>query len=366
MGRMTGFERSPVRSALPVVVAALVAVSAAACTQASPSAGRRGVGRTGGQSTTSPRPTPTTAPSPEPPLPPLRPSAAEVAAWAAAGVACAPVSAEALNYGEPYDSLLLSARLGAYSAVVSGLRNTGSPAYPFYEFRSPVVTVTDPDGTFRESLGSEIAPGFTTFPRAVGPEPFGSPLCLARFDASSPPVVLLGVGGPNGTHASSWAYVIGDAIGGRGLSKPISDLPETGGALVDSVGGQQLVFDHGHPLLLGANGAFEYAGAATAQPPVVLGFGGGRFVVVTRAHPSLVASAAAGFWKFWRELSNDKSEVQSFGEIPLLAWAAVTCAVGKVKQVGAEFETLERKGWVPSSFVQTADKELIQTGYCPT
>jgi hypothetical protein len=358
------------RSALTVAVAAIIAVSAAACTQASPNVGRGGTGGVGGRSTTtSPRPTTTTTQSLEPPVPPLPPrfpAAAEVATWAAGGAACAPVSAEALNYGEHYKSLLLSAHLGAYTAVVSGLRNAGSVAYPFYEFRSPMVTVTDPAGTFRENLGSEIARGFTVFPRDVGPEPFGSPLCLARFDRSSPPVVLLGVGGPNGTHASSWAYVIGVAIGSRGISKPISDLPETGGGLYDSVGGQQLVFDSGHPLLLGANGAFEYAGSATAQPPVVLGFSGGRFVVVTRAHPSLVASSAAGFWKFWLEVSGNKSEVQSFGEIPLVAWAAVTCAVGKVKQVGGEFETLERKGWIPSSFVRFADKELIQTGYCPS
>jgi hypothetical protein len=258
--------------------------------------------------------------------------------------------------------ITFSARLGSFRATVTGLRNLGNASMGLVEYRSPVVTVIDSAGTFSERLTGVYIDRSPTFPRAVGPQPFDSPLCLVRFAGSTRPVVLLGAGGSAGTHASNYADVIAVAINRNGLSKAVSDISQTGGQPGD--GSQQVVFDDGRPLLVGPNGAFEYAGTATAQPLIVLSMRDGRFINVTRTHPSFVAGTAATFWAGWRYDSRDKMDARDFGIFSLAAWAAVTCVVGKLGHVKAVFARLERGHWITASFVRTTEKQLIALGYC--
>jgi hypothetical protein len=217
------------------------------------------------------------------------------------------------------------------------------------------------DGIFHENLGAVDG----VFPRDVGPGSFGSPLCLVRFDGASIPTVVLGVGGPQVTLASAMAWVVAVTIDGYGLATPVSDEGPAGTG--GGIEGQQLVFDGGRPLLLGADGAFGYQGAFTTQPPVVVDFSNGRFVTVTRSYPSLVAGSASAFWKEWRHAESDPSSFPalSLAELPLVAWAAVTCAGGDGAPVRARLGALEKDHVISASFVASTEEQLVATGYCP-
>lgn len=353
------------RRAMPLPIAAILVVSLGACSHATTRSGVPNAGGAGKPTTTTLDKTSSTATYPT--LPPFHsPTTAELAEWRKEGVSCSSASTSWFGGGSvPSGKLSWSAHLGSFSAKVTGIENLGgTPGLPQYQ--AAALTVSGPNGTFREGLMSLLKKNFSTIPRAVGPGRYGSPICLVRFPLSPRPVVLIGAGGPNGTVDSGYACVVAVAINAGGLSKPIIDLPLTRGQPPGGLEGQQLAFDGGAPLLVGANGSFGYAGALTTQPPIVLSFKSGRFVIVTRSHPSLIARTAPGFLTSWRELSRNRSSARANGVIPLAAWAAVTCAVGNVRKVKLELASLERGGWIPVPFVRTTEKQLIDEGYCPS
>ena len=291
------------------------------------------------------------------------PTAAESAAWAADGVGCAPVSAYPVAPRAPGAIVIRwTARLGGYVATVTD-RIPGGGAEPApISYREPVLTVDGPRGRFTLPLGEKHSVSLTGLtPTALGPGRESSPMCLVRFTGAARPAVLFGVGGPGSDLAALWAYVVAVPIGTTGLAEPVTDLPLTGG--LAGLSGQQVVFDRGSALLLGQNGAFGYRGAATLQPPIVIAFLDGRFANVTRSHPELVASSAAGFWSGWRG-PGDKPPADPFFLQPLQSWAAVECVTGHQSLAYARLATLQAAGWVTASFVGTTEAELVSTGYC--
>jgi hypothetical protein len=279
------------------------------------------------------------------------------------------VSGVTLEAGKYGNSLRLTARLGSYVATVTGIPNEGR--YLGYRFRSTMLGVTDPAGRrFQVSLASILPGGQLLTPQGVGPEPFNSPMCLVRFAGQPRPAVLLGVGGPMLAGPTAWWYALAVRIGAAGLSGPVTDMGLMGGAPGYNV--EKLTFAAGHPLLVGANGAFGYQGAFTAQPPIVMTLAGGHFVDLTRSYPALVAPYAAGFWATWQKEAGRKPPATPVSVFPLEAWAAVECATSHQASAYATLSSLDAAGWfnwggeIPSGslFVRTTERELAKTGYC--
>jgi hypothetical protein len=147
-------------------------------------------------------------------------------------------------------------------------------------------------------------------------------------------------------------------------------LPEQGGAA--GLSGQSLVFVRGRPVLIGSDGAFRYAGAVTAQPLIVLSFSKGHFVNVTRSYSALIARSARLFWSQWRSEAPRKP-ANGMTVLPVIAWAAVECAVGHQATAYRTLSSLANAGWFNwpakdgprgSSFVRVTEHELGTYGYC--
>jgi hypothetical protein len=315
--------------------------------------------------TTSTMATPTTVAS----RPSDAPTPAQVAALASKGVGCAPVSSSTLEAGKYGESPRLTARLNGYVATVTGISDEGR--YLGYRFRSTLLGLVDPKGRrFQVSLGP-ILPGRELLtPQGVGPDPFNSPLCLVRFAGQPRPAVLLGVGGPMLAGPTAFWYALAVPIGAAGLLAPVTDLGLMAGAAGYNV--EKLTLAAGHPLLVGANGAFGYQGAFTAQPPVVMTFADGHFVDVTRNNPALVAGSAAGFWATWKKEAGRSAPATPVSVFALEAWAAVECATSHQASAYATLSSLDSAGWfnwggdIPSGavFVRITERELVKTGYC--
>jgi hypothetical protein len=281
------------------------------------------------------------------------PLAATPAASASDGVGCAPASV-ATTY---------SAHLGKYMATVTGIEFESILGQQVPVFKAPLLTVVDPAGRYKVNLGGKSPKGITGLtPSSVGSSSGFSPLCLVRFAGSSVPTVIIGAGGPQVTLVSTSAYVVAAQIGTGGVSKPVTDLSITNGAA--GLGGQHLVIAGGNPLLVGDNGAFGYYGAFTVQPPIVANFASGKFVNVTRSHPSLVAASAAGFWKNWLQQEGSKPPATDSALPSLAAWAAVECVAGHQSAAYSKLAALQSAGWISASYVGTTKQQLVRTGYC--
>jgi hypothetical protein len=274
---------------------------------------------------------------------------------AGSGVACAPAASVT-------PTISFKAKLGSYSATVSGIRTETILGRQVYVYASPVLTVVDPAGKYSVNLGGKFPNGITGLsPSGVGPARELSPLCLVSFAGAQAPTVIVGVGGPGVTLVSSGAYVVAVQIGATGVGKPVTDLSLTGGQM--GLGGQRIVIANGHPLLAGKNGAFGYYGAFSAQPPIVVNFAGGRFVNVTRSYPTLVSPLGPGFWASWQGLEGSTPPASEAALPSLTAWSAVESVTGQQTAAYAELASLEKAGWVTAAYVQTTEQLLVRTGY---
>jgi hypothetical protein len=281
-------------------------------------------------------------------------AAASRAPSGSSAIACAPQAvAPNINF---------KAKLGSYSATLSGIGIETVLGVQVLIYTSPVLTVVDPAGKYSVSLGGKPPNGATGLsPTGVGPARELSPLCLVTFAGAPAPTVIVGVGGSGITLVSSGAYVVAVQIGATGIGKPVTDLSLMGGAL--GLGGQRIVIAGGHPVLAGNNGAFGYYGAFSAQPPIVLNFAGGKFVNVTRSYPSLVSPQAPLFWTSWQELEGSTPPASEEALPSLTAWAAVESVIGQQVAAYAELASLEKAGWVTATYVQTTEQLLVRTGY---
>lgn len=279
-------------------------------------------------------------------------------------VGCSPVSADSVGVGRhPAKSLRLTARLGAYTATISGIRLVALAGVRLYQFKSAYVTVSDPAGRFSVSLGGPPNRGIDGLtPSGVGPGRGDSPFCLVQFGDASRPTVILGAGGPRMTLDSTFAYVVGVPITATGVRAPITDLPVTGGQA--GLGGERLVLSNGRPLLVGSNGGFGYEGAFTAQPPIVAGFADGHFTNLTRSYPGLIATSAPGFLRMWEQGAGHKPPANNFAPPAIVAWAAVECATGHQTAAYAKLSALRSAGWFTASFEHSSENEMVRLGYC--
>jgi hypothetical protein len=244
---------------------------------------------------------------------PPMPTAAQLAAWSAEGVAC---TAGATPSAAPYRGPVVgwTARLDGYTVTLNGTWTHSSDPSWMPVVASARLDLVDPAGR-RSSvvLPSGVAGPYS--PAQVAPAPSQSAMCLMRFPGSAAPAVVLGAGA-QGLH--DFVNIVAVPIGPAGLGKPSVDW-----AMAD---GWSTVFVDRAPLLSGDDGAFTYQPysyfANHFDPPLLLSVQGDALVDVTRDHPALVTPDIASAWSMWVQAHG------FLGAAALTAWVAVECVTG--------------------------------------
>jgi hypothetical protein len=185
------------------------------------------------------------------------------------------------------------------------------------------------------------------------------PLCVARFEGSPQPVVLLGL-----------------YLGGMHCCTVLRAYPLSSAPMVElAIGNPDVTVSHrsGGAILVTADNDFAYAFtsyAGSGVPVKVLEVRGNAFVDTTRHYPDLVANDAAQ----WMSAFNTPPPPGTEGDIRgvVAAWAADECLLGHGSDAFATVDRLNAGGklggdttWpAGSAYVTALHKFLADHHYC--